>query len=110
MNLSKLKQFLIDSNGAGYAGGEEKKWTKETDGSTTIPYKKGELIYFGGDYISIYYSDSLLVGSISIDQYDETNNVCSGTFNFNATFFEPYSNQNFIYELEEGTFSVPIYK
>lgn len=79
-------------------------------GTYEIPYKKGELIYFGGDYISIYYSDSLLVGSITIDQYDESNNVCSGTFNFNATFFEPYINQTFIYELEKGTFSVPIYK
>ena len=79
-------------------------------GTYEIPYKKGELIYFGGDYILTYYSDSLLVGSITIDLYDETNNVCSGTFNFNATFFEPYVNQTFIYELEEGIFSVPIYK
>ncbi len=53
MNLSKLKQFLIDSNNAGYAGGEEKKWIKEPDGSTTIPFKKGAWKshdnFFGGE-------------------------------------------------------------
>lgn len=41
MNKNALRQFLVDSNKAGYAGGEEKKWIKETDGSTTIPFKKG---------------------------------------------------------------------
>jgi hypothetical protein len=40
-NIKDLKQFLLDSNKAGYAGGEEKKWIKETDGSTTIPFLKG---------------------------------------------------------------------
>lgn len=48
-----LRKFLLDSNGAGYAGGEEKKWTKESDGSTTIPYEKGEWRshdnFFGGE-------------------------------------------------------------
>jgi hypothetical protein len=52
MDLLKLKQFLIDSNNAGYAGGEEKKWIKEDDGSTTIPFEKGEWRshdnFFGG--------------------------------------------------------------
>ena len=40
MNIKALKQFLIDSNKAGYAGGQEKKWIKEVDGSTTIPFQK----------------------------------------------------------------------
>ena len=53
MNKKLLRQFLIDSNRAGYAGGEEKKWIKEPDGSTTIPYEKGEWRshdnFFGGE-------------------------------------------------------------
>ncbi len=53
MNLDALRQFLIDSNKAGYAGGEEKKWIKESDGSTTIPFEKGAWKshdnFFGGE-------------------------------------------------------------
>lgn len=53
MNKQILVNFLLDSNNAGYAGGEEKKWIKETDGSTTIPYTKGEWKshdnFFGGE-------------------------------------------------------------
>lgn len=53
MNKEALRQFLVDSNKAGYAGGEEKNWVKETDGSTTIPFKKGEWKshdnFFGGE-------------------------------------------------------------
>lgn len=53
MNLEELRQFLIDSNAAGYAGGEEKKWIKEPDGSTTIPFEKGDFKchdnFFGGE-------------------------------------------------------------
>ncbi len=40
MNKEALRQFLVDSNKAGYAGGDEKKWIKEPDGSTTIPFEK----------------------------------------------------------------------
>ena len=53
MNKKLLCQFLIDSNNAGYAGGEEKKWVKESDGSTTIPFEKGVWKshdnFFGGE-------------------------------------------------------------
>lgn len=53
MSVEALKQFLIDSNNAGYAGGEEKKWIKEPDGSTTIPFEKGAWKshdnFFGGE-------------------------------------------------------------
>lgn len=53
MDLKNLKQFLLASNKAGYAGGEEKKWIKEPDGSTTIPFKKGDWRshdnFFGGE-------------------------------------------------------------
>jgi len=33
MNNEALSQFLVDSNNVGYAGGEEKKWITEPDGS-----------------------------------------------------------------------------
>lgn len=53
MKIKELRQFLIDSNKAGYAGGQEKKWIKEVDGSTTIPFQKGEWRshdnFFGGE-------------------------------------------------------------
>ena len=53
MNKELLRQFLVDSNKVGYAGGEEKKWVKEADGSTTIPFQKDEWRshdnFFGGE-------------------------------------------------------------
>ncbi len=53
MDLKNLKQFLLASNKAGYAGGEEKKWVKEPDGSTSIPFRKKEWRshdnFFGGE-------------------------------------------------------------
>lgn len=53
MDIEQLRHFLLGSNAAGYAGGEEKKWIKESDGSTTIPYEKGEWKshdnFFGGE-------------------------------------------------------------
>jgi len=53
MDSNALHQFLIDSNKAGYAGGEEKQWIKEPDGSTTIPYTKDDWKshdnFFGGE-------------------------------------------------------------
>lgn len=53
MDKNLLRQFLIDSNKAGYAGGDSKKWIKEFDGSTIIPFEKGEWRshdnFFGGE-------------------------------------------------------------
>lgn len=53
VDLENLRQFLIESNKAGYAGGEEKKWIKESDGSTTIPFESGlwrsNDNFFGGE-------------------------------------------------------------
>lgn len=51
--MEDLKKFLIDSNNAGYATGQEKQWIKEQDGSTTIPFSKGPFRshdnFFGGE-------------------------------------------------------------
>jgi len=53
MNKETLRQFLVDSNKAGYAGGDSKKWIKEPDGSTTIPFEQGQWRshdnFFGGE-------------------------------------------------------------
>lgn len=53
MDIEGLRKFLIGSNRAGYAGGEEKKWVKEPDGSTTIPFEQGDWRshdnFFGGE-------------------------------------------------------------
>ncbi|MBI3384838.1 hypothetical protein HY030_01450 [Candidatus Gottesmanbacteria bacterium] len=53
INLEDLRKFLISSNKAGYATGEEKAWIKEKDRSTTINYKKNKWKshdnFFGGE-------------------------------------------------------------
>lgn len=53
MDIKKLRDFLVSANLAGYAGGEEKKWIREPDGSTTIPFSKGDWRlndnFFGGE-------------------------------------------------------------
>lgn len=53
MNPTSLKQFLVSSNESGYAGGNEKQWVKEPDGSTTISYQEGDFRihdnFFGGE-------------------------------------------------------------
>jgi hypothetical protein len=53
MHIKSLQQFLYDSNQAGYAGGQEKQWVKEKDGSTTIPFAMGDWRshdnFFGGE-------------------------------------------------------------
>lgn len=50
---NSLKRFLIESNKAGYAGGDDKRWIKEVDGSTTIKYEEGDWKlddnFFGGE-------------------------------------------------------------
>lgn len=53
MNKEDLRKFLIESNAAGYAEGDSKKWVKEDDKSTTIPFKSGDWKshdnFFGGE-------------------------------------------------------------
>jgi hypothetical protein len=40
MDTEALRLFLLACNAAGYAGGDEKQWCKETDGSITIPFER----------------------------------------------------------------------
>lgn len=53
MNIDDLCSFLLESNQTGYAGGQEKEWVKEHDGSTTIEYTQGNFRshdnFFGGE-------------------------------------------------------------
>jgi hypothetical protein len=53
INNKSLKQFLLESNKAGYASGNIKNRIKEENGSTTIIFKKGNWKsddnYFGGE-------------------------------------------------------------
>src|SRR5437867_10339167 len=53
MDRDQLALFLLKSNEAGYAGGDEKKWTREADGSLTIVYEDGSWKshdnFFGGE-------------------------------------------------------------
>ena len=65
MNKQKLKEFLIKSNRVGYAGGQEKQWVKQPDGSTTIEFVKDEWRshdnFFGGEpyggRLVVFYKD-----------------------------------------------------
>ena len=74
-------------------------------GEYVIPYKKGKLIIINGDVLDTYLSDSIITNTISIDQFDEVNNICSGGFSFNV-----YNSWPSKIELREGTFIVQIYK
>jgi len=51
--IEEVKKFLIESNKVGYAGGENRKWVKEIDHSTTIAYENGDWKFndnfFGGE-------------------------------------------------------------
>ena len=53
MDRDQLALFLLKSNEAGYAGGDEKKWTREADGSLTIVFEDGPWKshdnFFGGE-------------------------------------------------------------
>ncbi|MDO8620671.1 MAG: DUF5680 domain-containing protein [Candidatus Levybacteria bacterium] len=53
MNIKQLRKFLIDPENAGYETGDSKKWIKEKDGSTTIPFESGDWRmhdnFFGGE-------------------------------------------------------------
>ncbi|HLM84430.1 MAG TPA: DUF5680 domain-containing protein [Candidatus Bathyarchaeia archaeon] len=53
MKKEELRKFILESNKAGYASGEEKKWIKEKDKSISIPFKKGDWRmhdnFFGGE-------------------------------------------------------------
>jgi len=53
MNTKSLKNFLIETKKAGYGAGDSKKWIKEKDGSTTIPFESGDFRmhdnFFGGE-------------------------------------------------------------
>lgn len=42
MNIQNLKEFILEANLRGYGSGDEKTREKQTDGSTTIVYIKGE--------------------------------------------------------------------
>lgn len=53
MDKRGLRKFLIASNTAGYADGNSKKWIKEDNRSTTIPFESGDWRsddnFFGGE-------------------------------------------------------------
>jgi len=65
MDKQELKKFLIESNQAGYAGGQEKQWVKQPDGSTTIEFVKDNWRshdnFFGGEpyggRLLVFYKD-----------------------------------------------------
>lgn len=53
MDTKRLKKFLIETKKAGYGAGDSKKWIKEKDDSTTIPFESGDFRmhdnFFGGE-------------------------------------------------------------
>ena len=116
MNVNDLRQFLLDSNKAGYAGGEEKQWIKESDGSTTIPYAKGDFRshdnFFGGEpyggRVVVFYQGKpvwMMVYYGWVDEKQETNPIYGVLRNAlirmpdNAPFRGPmeYKEGNFTY-------------
>jgi hypothetical protein len=77
-------------------------------GSYEIPFEKGVFLIFSGDVIFAYTSDSLSTGNISITEYDEINNICSGTFYFTA--IGPGVADTDTVEIKDGIFTIPLYK
>ena len=76
-------------------------------GSYEIPFGKGNWATLSGDVVVVSLSDSVAIGNITITQYDEINNICSGTFYFTLEdSYEPEFRQHII---KEGNFTVPIY-
>jgi hypothetical protein len=53
MQVKQLQQFLVAANAAGYAGGDDRTWQKQPDGSTTIEYAQDGLrlddTFYGGE-------------------------------------------------------------
>ena len=81
-------------------------------GTYQIPFAKGKLIYDGGDFLTTYLSDSTNTATVSITDYNETENICSGTFTFDA-IISYYTNNGWVLDrkkLRQGSFSLPIYK
>ena len=66
MDISNLKQFLIQFNEAGFASDNRAMWTKELDGSTSITYENGDTLGY------------LLI--IIMDQYGK-NTIVNDLFN-----------------------------
>lgn len=74
-------------------------------GEYFIPFENGKLIIIDGDVLDTYSSDSSMTNTISIDQFDEVNEICSGRISFDV-----YNYWNAKIELREGTFIIPIYQ
>lgn len=53
MDIKRLKKFLIETKKGGYGTGDNEKWIKEKDNSTTIPFESGDWRmhdnFFGGE-------------------------------------------------------------
>ena len=53
MNIDALRKFLVETKKAGYGAGDSRKWIKEKDSSTTIPFESGDWRmhdnFFGGE-------------------------------------------------------------
>jgi hypothetical protein len=71
-------------------------------GEYVIPYKQGKYLVVDGDVVMEFFSDSSLANIISIDQFDEVNKSCSGSFSFSIG--------NLTIELSDGVFTAPIYQ
>lgn len=79
-------------------------------GTYQIPFGKGKLIDNEGDYILTYLADSTNIGTISITNYSEIENICAGIFSFDAVLLDYNGGVVSRKKLREGRFSLPIYK
>lgn len=77
-------------------------------GVYSIPFQKAEYLIFNYDVVIRYLSDSTSSATFVVQQYDEINNICSGTFSFDA--YEGFYMLGPKIEIRNGTFTVPIYK
>ncbi|MGE3802332.1 MAG: hypothetical protein AB7H80_15055 [Candidatus Kapaibacterium sp.] len=66
-----------------------------------------EAIISGDDYIERFLIDSLGLSSVTIDEYDEEKNLCSGTFSLSTQSDAPDGET---WRVNDGKFSLPIYR
>jgi hypothetical protein len=89
-NITTLKIIITNFNGPG---------------NYEILSENGIYFIYYLQFFLQYLSDSVSTGNITITEYNEINNICSGTFYFNAN-----DGGNGSIELKDGIFTVPIYR
>ncbi|MCB0713767.1 MAG: hypothetical protein KDD67_15680 [Ignavibacteriae bacterium] len=79
-------------------------------GTYELPPGK-EIMRVGDDYVERFVTDSTAPSTVTIDEYDEGKNLCSGTFNLSMHTLSPINQGSVdVLKVNDGEFSLPIYR